>query len=183
MMETTTRRRPSGRQDLDEILRDRESDHPTRLLRLQGWRGADLAEAVAAGNAHRLAPGFCALGATLVALTGSSVLAGLLMATAINGIFARNHPVEWVYNSFARRTGRQPIPRNRAAKRLGCAIGAAFLAVSTIAIATGATLTGQVVAGVFAAVAWFVATTNLCVPSVIFVALFGAERSTSCRLI
>ena len=183
MMEATIRARPRGLHELTEILSDQESDHPTRLLRLQGWRDQELDQAVAAGNAHRFAPGYCAIGATVVAITGSWILAAILMSTAVIGVFARNHPVEAIYNALAKDSCRTPIPPNRAAKRLGCAIGTAFLGASAITLAVGATLTGQVLAGAFAAVAWFVTATNVCVPSVIYVTLFGAARSTGRRLI
>lgn len=179
MMKTST----TSRWPVTEILGDSEFDNPTCLLRLQGWRGAELDEAVAAGNAHRLAPGFCAVGASAVAITGSWALALALMATAVIGVFARNHPLEAAYNQLARSTGRPPIPRNRAAKRLGCLLGTVMLGGSVLSIVVGASLTGQAIAGAFAIVAWFVTLTNICVPSAIFVTLFGIERSTAHRLI
>lgn len=181
--ESGTSRLQRSSQELVGILRDDEHDQPTCLLRLQGWRDEELGEAVAAGNAHRLAPGFCAIGATAVAVTGSWVVAVALMATAVIGIVARNHPVEAIYNSFASRTRRGTIPRNRAAKRLGCFLGTAFLGASAASFLLGATVAGQVLAAIFAAVAWFVAVTNICVPSAIFVMLFGTTRSTARRLI
>jgi hypothetical protein len=172
-----------SRRELNGILRDERFDHNSRLLRLQGWRGAALDEAVAAGSAHRLAPGFCAIGATAVAITGSWELALALMATAVVGIFARNHPIEAIYNRLAPSIGRARLPRNRAAKRLGCLLGTAFLGASALSVALGSSVLGQGIAGTFALVAGFVAVTNICLPSVIFVALFGGERSTACRLI
>lgn len=190
-MESSTTTRPvSGeaglersRRELNGILRDQRSDRATRLLRLQGWRGAALEEAIAAGSAHRLAPWFCTVGALAVAVTGSWGLAVAIMATAVAGIFARNHPVEAIYNWLAPSLGRTPLPRNRAAKRLGCLMGTAFFGASALSIAVGASLLGQGIAGAFAVVAGFVAITNICVPSAIFVAVFGSKRSTAGRLI
>lgn len=165
------------------LLRDDRFDRATRLMRLQGWRGSELACAVRAGHAHRLAPGFCAVGSAVIAVTGSAWLAAALMATAVVGIFARNHPVETLYNAVAARSGRMPIPQNKAAKRLGCALGTAFLAASTVSIMVGADVLGRSLAASFAVVAGFVAFTNICVPSLIFTALWGADRATARRLI
>jgi hypothetical protein len=172
-----------ARAELTGLLRDERFDYGTRLLRLQGWRGAELARAVDAGNAARLAPGFCSLGGAVVALTASWELALILMATAVVGVFARNHPVEAVYNRLAPSLGRERLPANRAAKRLGCLIGTAFLGASALSTVVGATSVATAFAGVLAVVAGFVTITNICVPSAIFVALFGRHRSTACALI
>jgi hypothetical protein len=171
-----------SRRELIDILRDERFDQNTRLLRLQGQRGAQLDKAVAAGRANRLAPTFCAIGATAVVFTESWELALALMVTAVIGIFARNHPIEAIYNSLAPSIGRARLPRNRAAKRLGCMIGTLFLGASALSIAFGASILGQGIVGTFAVVAVFVSITNFCIPSAIFVALFGGERSTACKL-
>ena len=95
-MKTTTRHDPNDRsaptdqgaaaggvQQLATLLRDDRDPRSSRLLRLQGWRGDELRQAVAAGQAHRLAPGFCAAGAAAVAVTGWSWLAVVLAGTAV----------------------------------------------------------------------------------------------------
>ena len=183
MTSTTTLERLSRPQQIRAILTDERYDRPTRLLRLQGWREDDLTAAVTAGSAHRLAPGFCAMGATLVAALGSSPVALVLTLTAVIGTFASNHPVETVYNELARRFGRGEIPPNRAAKRLACLLGTAFLGTSTLLILLGETDAGRIVAAAFAVVAWFVTVTNVCVPSLLSIMLFGVERSTQRRLL
>ena len=173
----------SGIGQLKAVLSDERFDCSTRLLRLQGWRGTELTCAIGAGHAHRLAPGFCAIGAAAIAFTGSAWLAVVLMSTALVGIFARNHPVETLYNAVGSRMGRSTIPRNKAAKRLGCATGTLFLGGSALALGLGAEGLGRGLAGAFAAVAGFVAGSNVCVPSMIFTALFGAERAQADRLV
>lgn len=170
-------------QDMKWVLRDDGSSHRTRLLRMQGWRGAELDQATAAGNAVRLAPGFCAAGAAAIVLSGSSILALILMATAVVGTGARNHPVESIYNWVAPAIGREPLPRNRASKRFGCLIGGALLATCALSIAYGSPAVGLGFAGALAVVAGFVSITNFCVPSAVFILLFGSERSTDCSLI
>ena len=180
------RARPSGAKrlfrELNEVLRDDGSSYNIRLLRIQGWRGAELDQAAAAGSAVRLAPGFCAAGAAAVVLSSSSILALALLVTAVLGTGARNHPVESIYNGLAHALGREQLPRNRAAKRFGCLIGGVFLATSALSLAFGSPLVGRASAGTLAAVAGFVSITNFCIPSAIFITLFGSERSTSCSL-
>jgi hypothetical protein len=179
-MTTTTKTRLS---ELTELLTDPETERPTRLLRLQGWRGDDLACALDSGNATRLGPASCAVMAFGVAVTGSVPLAVIAGATALIGAFASNHPFEMAYNAVARRTGRTPVPANRAAKRLGCAIGTLMLAVSAVALATGATALGVGVAAFLGALAAFVAASNICVPSIMFTLLFGERKATAATLV
>lgn len=162
--------------DLSSILADHERDWNTRLARLQGWRGADTRQAVNAKWAQRLAPAACGLGALAGALLTSPLVVGFFAATAVVGTLAPNHPVEMIYNALARRQGRDPLPANRAAKRLGCAIGVLLLGGSAVAFVLGATTVGVVLALVMAVTALFVAATGICVPSVMFTLVWGAER-------
>ena len=112
----------SGIGQLKAVLSDERFDCSTRLLRLQGWRGTELTCAIGAGHAHRLAPGFCAIGAAAIAFTGSAWLAVVLMSTALVGIFARNHPVETLYNAVGSRMGRSICThlRSRGSERSPC---------------------------------------------------------------
>jgi hypothetical protein len=154
-----------------------------RLLRLQGWRSTELAAAIRAGNAHRAAPAICAALAWVVVVTASVPIAIFALSTAIVGVVASNHPAELAFNAVARRAGRPAIPANRAAKRLGCLIGAVSFGAATFAFAVGLPLAGRVVMGVMAVVATFVAATNVCVPSIIFTLMWGADRATATSLI
>jgi hypothetical protein len=108
---------------------------------------------------------------------------GAFAATAFVGALAPNHPFETLYNSWAQRRGRQRLPANRAAKRLGCVMGALFLGGATVAGMAGAPTLALVLALVLASVALFVASTGICVPSVIFTALWGARRGQAPTLL
>jgi len=164
------------------ILTDPRCDLPDRLIRVQGWRGDDAVSARRAGAALRLAPATCAVLAFAVAVTGSLPLAVATLASALVGVFAANHPIETAYNAFARRTGRASIPRNRAAKRLGCLIGTAFFTAITVALVTGNQNVATVLAVVMGSVAASIAITNVCVPSIVFTLMRGISRATATSL-
>ena len=169
---------------MTELLTDARFDRRTNLARLQGWRGDDLTAAVDTNTlGHRLAPAICGVAALAVATTGSAVLLMAVLATAIAGALARNHPAEAAYNVITRRAGGQPLPANRAAKRLGCALGSAFLGAAAIATALGYTTTSTVLLVALGSLALFVAATGVCVPSMMFTLLFGIEPATAPRLI
>lgn len=153
-----------------------------RRARLQGWRGDDLLAVLRAGPMGRLAPAFCGV-ATLVAVVTSSIpLVLVILATALVGMVAPNHPVETLANVVARRTGRPTLPPNRAAKRLGCAIGSLHLAGGAVALALGATVVAQALLVSLGGLAMFVAVSGICVPSILYTLAFGARRATAARL-
>jgi hypothetical protein len=79
------------------------------------------------------------------------------------------------------RIGKPPIPANRAAKRLGYALGSLFFAGSAAALSTGYSTLG--VALMLGTLAGFVATSNICVPSIVFTILWGEDQATSPALI
>ena len=99
------------------------------------------------------------------------------------GAFAANHPVESALGAWSRRRGRPALPANPAAKRLGCAVGAVVLGAATIAFSEGAATTGTVLALSIGSLATFVAATNVCVPSMLFVSIWGEDRSTQRQLV
>lgn len=164
------------------LLGDSSLTWTERRTRLQGWRGPEAECANRAPAAQRVGPAVCAAGAFLGAWTGSPLLLAVMAASAIAGALAPNHPAESLYNAWLARRDRQTLPPNRAAKRLGCAIGAALLGGSAVAYAAGSTTLGLVLAVVLGATAAFVASTGICVPSMIFTILWGTERATAPRL-
>lgn len=171
-------------EELGHLLTDPRFDRNTNLARLQGWRGDDLAAATdTATFAHRVGPATCGVMALAVAVTGSTPLLLVTLATAVVGVFAKNHAAESVYNVIARRRGRQALPANRAAKRMGCTVGSLFLGGALVANAAGATTAATILLVALGSLALFVAATAICVPSMVFALLFGSQRGTRRQLI
>lgn len=164
---------------LRALITDAHCDVPDRLIRLQGWRGDDAAQARHVGAALRLAPAVCSVLAFTVAVTGSLPVVVAALASAVVGVFAANHPVETVYNAVARATGRTAIPTNRASKRLGCLIGTVFFTAVGVGLAAGNHAVATALAAIMGSVAAFVALTNICVPSILFILLRGVHRATA----
>ena len=161
------------------LLSDPTLTWSQRRTRLQGWRGPEAEQADAAPRAQRLGPALCAVGAIAGALMASPLVLAAVAATALAGTFAANHPFESLYNQWAASRGGQPLPANRAAKRLGCAIGVIFLAGASSAYTLGASTLGLVLALTLGGTAAFVATTGICVPSLLFTLVWGTERAAA----
>lgn len=164
-------------QEVTSLLGDSSFTWSARRARLQGWRDRDAECAAAAALAQRIGPAVCAAGAFGGVLTASPVVLALFAATAVAGTFASNHPFEALYNRWAVGRGRPALPPNRAARRLGCAIGAVVLGAAAAAYALGATGLGSLLALVLGSTAAFVAVTGICVPSVLFTLVWGSERA------
>lgn len=170
--------------DLKTLLTDPRFEREANLLRLQGWRDDGLTAAVDTNRiAHRLAPAVCGGLSFAVIATGSTPLLLITLASAVVGVFAANHPIESLYNAIASRRGQQQMPANRAAKRLGCAVGTGFLASAAIAGAVGYNTLATVLLASLGSLALFVAATGICVPSIMSTMLFGSDRSTRRRFL
>jgi hypothetical protein len=171
------------RSEVSTLLGDTRLTLTQRRTRLQGWSGIDAEQADELPGVQRIGSGVCAVGALAGALIGSPLVLAVLAATALAGAFAPNHPFEWLYNRVASTRSGHQLPRNRAAKRLGCAIGVVFLSGSAAAFALGTLMLGLVLGLVLGGTAAFVAATGICVPSLVFTALWGAHRAAAPSLL
>lgn len=169
--------------DVRQVLTDPAFTKTQRLLRLQGLRGADLAQGEAAGWAVRLGPAQCAAFGFVALLLASAPVYLVLAVPALFGGFAPNHPLERLYNRWGSHAGRVPLPANRAARRFACLAGGLFFLAAAGGLAIGPALIYWVAGISMVLVPGFVAITNLCAPSLVFTLLFGAERASSASLI
>jgi hypothetical protein len=121
--------------------------------------------------------GMCAAIALVgVVLDSSAILWGLI-PFALLGVIFPVHPFDLIYNRgirHIRKTG--PVPRRGAPVRFDCGLATAWLAVTGWLFYTGANLAGYILGGALVAVATLVATTNICIPSMIYGALFGRPK-------
>jgi hypothetical protein len=133
---------------------------------------------VAAGWAMRLGPAQCALFGTIALLLGDPSVFLVLGAVSSVGVFTSHHPVEWLYVWWARRYGHPTPPANRAPRRFACLLGAVCFLVAGVALSAGAGWIFWPTALLLVLLPMYVATTNICVPSLLFTLVFGAERAT-----
>ncbi len=161
-----------------QILTDPAFDRTHRLLRLQGQRGPALDQAVASGWAMRLGPAQCAFFGTLAIAIDEPRVFLLLAGLSSIGVITSHHPVEWLYVSWARRYGHPSPPGNRAPRRFACLLGAACFLVAGVALSAGTGWIFWPTALLLVLLPMYVATTNICVPSLLFTLVLGAERAT-----
>lgn len=113
------------------------------------------------------------------ALCGLIVAAGTVMAEpwvffalapiAAAGAAFPVHPFDIAYNYGLRHLTRTPLlPSNGAPRRFACGVASIWIVAIGVSFALGAEGAGYVLGGLMAAVATLVATTHICIPSVIY---------------
>lgn len=144
-----------------------------RRLAIQGYAtgaGCDLAS-LAAGA--RFAPALCAIGAAAGTVLQSPLLLGAMMVLAFAGAATSRHPFDHLWNAALRKpVGRSPLPPNGAPRRFACGLGTAWLAATIVAFLAGWEVAAFVLGLSMTAVAALVATTHVCLPSIVYALLF-----------
>jgi len=98
-------------------------------------------------------------------------------AIAIGTLFLPSHPFNYIYNYGVRHlTGTRPLPPSTPQGKFACGVGGPWMIGTGIAFFVGATTVGYVSGGVLAAIATLVASTHVCIPSMIYNALFQRKE-------
>jgi hypothetical protein len=119
---------------------------------------------------------FCAsILITGVALASPAILWTLAVIAGAT-VFLPSHPFNYLYNYVVRHlTGTRPLPPGTVQGRFACGTGSIMLVGIGYAFLTGAATVGYVLGGTMAAMATLVATTHICIPSLVYTALFGRK--------
>jgi rhodanese-related sulfurtransferase len=122
----------------------------------------------------RFSPALCAFGVAVATALASGPLVLVMMLTAASGAATPRHPFDYLYNGAVRHViGKPAIPRNNAPRRFSCAVGAVWLTVTAGMFFAGWTVAGYILGAAMAAMAAFVAMTHICLPSLVYLRLFG----------
>lgn len=145
-----------------------------RRLDIQGFEGVDALVLADVAPWLRLAFGLCALIAGIgTALASPTILLLMVPVAGLAALFPV-HPFDLIYNHGIRhltRTG--PLPRRGAPSRFACGLGAVWLLPTAWAFQAGRPALGYVLGGMLTMIAVLVSTTDICIPSLAFRAVFG----------
>ena len=140
-----------------------------RLLDIQGFDDVNDATLAQTEVWLRMSPALCAAVAAVGTALASPWILWVLAAIAALGAAFPSHPFDLLYNVGIRRiTGAPPLPENRAPRRFACAMASAWLVVTGALFAAGLSVAGYVLGFTFVGTATLVATTHICIPSMIF---------------
>ncbi|MCH7891611.1 MAG: DUF4395 family protein, partial [Gemmatimonadetes bacterium] len=122
----------------------------------------------------RLSFGLCATLAIVATALASTPLLFALAAIAFLAGVLPVHPFDLIYNHGVRHaTKTPPLPRRGPPARFACGVGALWLIVTVGAFDASWTTVGYVLGFTLAGVAILVSTMDICIPSMIFRAIFG----------
>jgi hypothetical protein len=128
----------------------------------------------------RMSPALCAAIAGVgTALASPPILWGLMVFAAL-GAALPFHPFDLIYNLGIRRiTGAAELPRNGAPRRFACEMAAVWLLVTGGLFYADLDTAGYVLGGALVAVAALITVSHICIPSLVYRALFGSADRVS----
>ena len=150
-----------------------------RRLDVQGFGDVDKATLAEVAPWLRMAFGLSTLIAGVGTMfTSSLILWSLVPIAAFAAIFPF-HPFDLIYNHGIRYIrGSGPLPKRRAQSRFACGIAAIWLVAIAWAFQSGAIILGYILGGSLVGVGALVSTTDICIPSIIYNALFLRSRTS-----
>ena len=138
-------------------------------LRTQGFEGISDSDLASVEPWLRFTPALCGLIVALGTVLEQPVVFFVLAPLAALGAFFPRHPFDFAYNYGLRHLTRTPpLPPNGAPRRFACGVASIWIVGIGISFALGAEGAGYALGGLMAAVATLVATTHICIPSMIF---------------
>ena len=151
-------------------------------LEAQGFHGLDDATLREIGPWLRWSPVLCTLVMVTGVALGSPAVLWALAATAFFGVWLPFHPFDLLYNYGARHlTGTRPLPHQGPQRRFACGIATIWLVATGWLFHTGATTLGYALGIPLVLVAGLVSVTHICIPSMVYNALFRPRRTVAER--
>ena len=139
-------------------------------------------------NSHPVAPwlrltfGLCGVLGGMGTLFASPTILLVLALFAAVAAASPVHPFDLIYNHGIRYlTGTGPLPRRGAPTRFACGMSAVLVLVTAWAFSAGHPAVGYSLGGMLTFVVLLVSTTDICIPSLIYRALFGWPRARGPR--
>ncbi|MEM8484803.1 MAG: DUF4395 family protein [Bacteroidota bacterium] len=155
-------------------MKKKISDQTLHRLDVQGFDTVPVTNLSAIAPWNRMAFAGCALLAGLGTSLASPVFLYALMPIAALAAIFPVHPFDLIYNHFIRyirQTG--PIPKRGTPSRVTCGTGVVWLGVTALCFQQGALLMGYIRGGTLTAMATLVALTDICIPSMVYRAVFA----------
>ena len=149
-----------------------------RRLNVQGFCDVDDETLTNIAPWLRMAFGLCSLIAGAGTVFASPTILWVLTPIAALGAMFPVHPFDLIYNygiRFVRNT--EPLPKRRAQSRFACGLGAVWLVATALTFQAGALTAGYILGGTLTGVGVLVSTTDICIPSMIYNALFSRSRA------
>ena len=151
---------------------------PTRIRRLkqQGYLSYTDEQLSDLAYGNRFAYRLCSAMLLVGVLTANFVLLGFMFLIAMFGFILPNHPFDYVYNYFfSERLGMAKLPPRSKQLKFTCFIATLWIGATMALFYTGYSMGGYIMGAMLFGMALIVATTDYCMPSIIYNWLFGVK--------
>lgn len=153
------------------------SPRTRKRLDIQGFEDVDDVCLAWAAPWLRAAFAGCAFLGLAGTLLASPLVLLLLAPIAAAAAVSPVHPFDHLYNVVTRRfTGTDRLPKRGAPSRFACGMGSLWLLATAWAFWSGHTTLGYGLGISLTSVATLVATTDICIPSMMYRLMFGAPK-------
>jgi hypothetical protein len=145
------------------------SQSARRRLHIQGFESVDDSELARTGQWLRFTPALCGFIVAFGTLLATPWVFFLLAPVAAFGAAFPVHPFDLLYNYGLRHlTDNPPLPPNGAPRRFACGVASVWMIAIGLSVAAGAPVAGSALGALMTVVIALVATTHICIPSMIF---------------
>lgn len=151
---------------------------PIRINRLkaQGYFSCSDAEISTLAFGHRFAFAVCSAILAFGVITANIPTLIAMTIVAFFGIILSYHPFDYIYNHVLRRMLNKPkLPPRSKQLKFTCIIATLWLIATIYLFYAGLVIAGYVVGGLLFSVAFMVSTTDFCIPSTIYNAIFKVK--------
>lgn len=106
-------------------------------------------------------------------ITANIPVLSVMMGIAFFGVLLPYHPFDYIYNHFLRfRLNKPKLPRRSNQLKFACSIATLWIATTIYAFYLGNMVAGYILGSSLLSVALLVATTDICIPSIIYNGIF-----------
>ena len=160
---------------------DRLASWSRSCLTMQGYSVLSDEERKSLWLGIRFAPALCFAGIALGVILASPVLLLAMAATAfVGGFLTPKHPFDYVYDiAFRPLLGGPSVPASPAPRRFACQLATPWIAAIAVASLADLAMVAWALAAPLLVVAATVATTNWCLPSLMYGLLHGRRAGES----
>ncbi len=144
-----------------------------RRLHVQGYQNFSDKELNDYKYGIRFAYGLCVTFVAAGLLLNSLLVLAMIALVAFAGALLPNHPFDYLYNNGVRQLLKKPkLPPRSNQGRFACGIATAWLVLVIYLLYTDQVLLGNILGAVLFSVGALVTTTDICIPSIIYNAIF-----------
>lgn len=154
----------------------------TRLNRLreQGYVSQNYQEINDLAYGNRFAYRVCTSILLIGVVSANIPLLSVMMLIAFLSIVLPNHLFDYVYNYFlAKKMNKPQLPPRSAQLKFSCTIATLWIGATIYLFSAHMMIAGYVMGGLLIGIATLVGTIDLCIPSIMYNALFAKKKSTA----